>query len=91
MMVQIYLHSIVKRAETIALVDSGATKNFMNLSYAKWLKLPNKQLPQLRKLFNVDGTENKSGELQFYTDLQVRNGGQTCSLAITKSAKSRYC
>jgi hypothetical protein len=39
MTVQIYLHSIVKRAKAIALVDSGATENFMNLSYAKWLKL----------------------------------------------------
>jgi hypothetical protein len=61
----------------IALVDSEATENFMNLSYTKWLKLPIKQLPQPRKLYNIDGTENKSGELQFYTDLQVQNGGQT--------------
>ena len=30
-----------------------------------------------RKLFNVDGTENKSGELRFYTDLSVRTGGIT--------------
>jgi hypothetical protein len=52
----------------------------MNLSYAKWLKLLIKQLPQPRKLYNVDGTENRSGELQFYTDLQVRNGGQNHSL-----------
>jgi hypothetical protein len=80
MTVQIYLHSIVKRAKAIALVDSGATKNFMNLSYAKWLKLPIKQLPQPRKLYNIDSTKNKSGELQFYTDLQVWNGGQTHSL-----------
>jgi hypothetical protein len=77
MMVRIYSHLIAKRAETIALVDSGATENFLNLSYAKWLKLPIKRLPQPRKLFNVDGTENKSRELQFYMDLQVRNGGQT--------------
>jgi hypothetical protein len=80
MTVRIYLHSIAKRAEAIALVDSGATENFMNLSYAKWLRLPIKQLPQPRKLYNVDGTENKSGELQFYTDLQVCNSGQTHSL-----------
>jgi hypothetical protein len=80
MMVRIYLHSIAKRAETIALVDSGAMENFMNLFYAKWLKLPIKRLPQPRKLYNVDGTENKSRELQFYTDLQVRNGRQTHSL-----------
>jgi hypothetical protein len=80
MTVRIYIHSIAKRAEAVALVDSGATENFMNLSYAKWLKLPIKQLQQPRKLYNVDGTENKSGELQFYTDLQVRNGRQTHSL-----------
>jgi hypothetical protein len=39
MMIQFYIHSIAKRAEALALVDSGATKNFMNLTYAKWLKL----------------------------------------------------
>jgi hypothetical protein len=27
-----------------------------------------------RKLFNVDSTENKAGELRFYTDLQVQTG-----------------
>jgi hypothetical protein len=66
----------VKRAKIITLVDSGATENFMNLTYAKWLCLPIKKLPNLWKLFNVDGTENKAGELLFYTDLQVRSGGQ---------------
>jgi len=62
---------IAKRAEITALVDSGATENFMNLTYAKWLRLPIKKLAQARKLFNVDGMENRVGELQFYTDLQV--------------------
>jgi hypothetical protein len=80
MTVQCYIHSIVKRAEITALVDSGATKNFMNLTYAKWLHLPIKKLPNLRKLFNIDGTENKAGELFFYTNLQVRSGGQTTML-----------
>ncbi len=46
-------------------------ENFLNLNYAKWLKLPIKRLPFLRKLFNVDGTENKVGQLQFYTDLNI--------------------
>jgi hypothetical protein len=32
-----YLHSIAKRAKVVALVDSGATENFLNLTYAKWL------------------------------------------------------
>ncbi len=74
MTVRCYVHSIAKRAEIIALVDSGATENFMNLTYAKWLRLPIKQLVQPRRLYNVDGTENKAGELRFYTDLQVQTG-----------------
>jgi hypothetical protein len=80
MTVRCYIHSIAKRAEITALVDSGATENFMNLTYAKWLHLPIKKLLNPQKLFNVDGTENKAGELLFYTDLQVRSGGQNTTL-----------
>jgi hypothetical protein len=71
MTIRFFIHSIAKRAEAITLVDSGATENFMNLTYAKWLQLPIKQLSEPRKLLNVDGTENKSGELKHYTDLLV--------------------
>jgi len=46
----------------------------MNLTYAKWLQLLIKQMKELRKLLNVDGTENKSRELHYYTDLQVQTG-----------------
>ena len=74
MTIRCYVQTIAKRAEIVALADSGATENFMNLTYAKWLKLPIKRLPKTRKLYNVDGTENKAGELQFYTDLEVRTG-----------------
>ena len=44
MTVHFYIHSITKRAESVALLNSGATEDFMNLSYAKWLRLPIKQL-----------------------------------------------
>jgi hypothetical protein len=71
-----YTHSIVKRAEGVALVDSGATENFMNLGYAKWLRLPIKKLASKRNLYNVDGTENKSGKLKYYTDLEVQTGAR---------------
>ncbi len=80
MTVRFFVHSIAKRAEAVALLDSGATKNFMNLSYAKWLKLPIKQLPNPCKLFNVDGTENRSGDLCYYTVLNVRTGATTVPL-----------
>ena len=77
MTVQFFIHSIVKRAEVVALVDSGATENFMNLTYVKWLRLSIKKMDTLRKLFNVDSIENKSGELQHYVDLQTHTGTHT--------------
>jgi hypothetical protein len=80
MTVRCYLHSIAKRAEIVALVDSGATKNFLNLLYAKWLWLPIKMLKIPRKLYNVDGTENKVGELQHYMDLEMRIGTTSTKL-----------
>jgi hypothetical protein len=55
-------------------VNLGALENFMNLTYAKWLKLLIQQLPQPRKIFNMDGTTNKSGDLRYYTDLEVQTG-----------------
>ena len=74
MTIRFYVHTIAKRAEAVALVDSGATENFMNLTYARWLKLPIHSLKTPRKIFNVDGTENKSGDLKYYTDLEVQTG-----------------
>ena len=80
MTIRFYTQSIAKRAKAVALLDSGATENFMSLGYARWLRLLIKRLSQPRPLYNVDGTENKSGHLLFYTDLQVRTGQQTTNL-----------
>jgi hypothetical protein len=74
MMLRIFMHSRSKRAETIALLDSGVTKNFMNLEYAKYLHLPIKTLQQPRKLFNVDGTQDRAEELKYYVDMNSRTG-----------------
>jgi hypothetical protein len=74
MTVHFYTHSIVKTAKGVALVDSGATENFMNLQYAQWLRLPIKKLAFKWNLFNVDGTENKSRKLKYYMDLEVQMG-----------------
>jgi hypothetical protein len=74
------MHSRSKRAETIALLDSGATENFMSLEYAKYLHLPIKMLPQPRKLFNVDGTQNRAGDLKYYINLNTRTGSRNTNL-----------
>jgi hypothetical protein len=70
----IFVHLRSKRAETVALLDSGATENFINISYAQKLNLPIRRLTQERRLFNVDGTPNKAGTLKYYTDIVTRTG-----------------
>jgi len=69
-----YIHTMHQRTETAALLDSGATENFMNLTYTKWLKLPFKCLTQERPLYNVDGSTNKSGSIKYYVDLEMQTG-----------------
>jgi len=80
MTVCVFIHSIAKRAKTISLLDSGATENFLNLEYAKWLRLPIKKMPHPQKLFNVNGTENKVGQLQYYTNLAICTGSTTTNM-----------
>ena len=74
MSIRVFIHTPNKRAETPALLDSGATKNFINHHYATHLRLPIKQLATPRKIFNVDGTTNKKGDIKYYTDLEVCTG-----------------
>jgi hypothetical protein len=67
MTIRVYLNSLFKRAETSALLDSGATENFINPAYARELKLPIEELAEPRKVFNVDRTQNRHGQITHYT------------------------
>jgi hypothetical protein len=61
-------------AEESALLDSGATENFMDQRMISQLKIGTKQLPTPRKVHNVDGTENWSGTITEYCSLWIRIG-----------------
>jgi hypothetical protein len=61
-------------AEKKALVDSGATKNFIDWQLAKALKVQTTLLPRPRKVYNVDGMENKAGVIERHVKLRVRQG-----------------
>src|SRR6266478_1099029 len=80
MTVRVFIHSIAKRAKTISLLDSRATENFLNINYAKWLRLPIKRMLHPQKLFNVNGMENKVGQLQYYTNLAIRTGSTSTTM-----------
>jgi hypothetical protein len=52
----------------------------MSLDYTKYLHLPIKALKEPRKLFNIDRTPNRAGDLHYYTDLSTRMGTQARTL-----------
>jgi hypothetical protein len=58
-----------------ALVDSGATDNFMHPAFAKKMGLGLKELPNPKKIFNIDNTTNKSGMITHYLDLDICTNG----------------
>ena len=76
MQLYLFIHLSWKRAETIALLDSGATENFINMQYVKELRLPIKWLQWPQPVYNVDGTRNKNGDIEHYTDLEMQTGNQ---------------
>ena len=64
-----------KRVE-MTLLDSGATENFLNYRMVQKLKINTSKLPQPRRVFNIDSTENKA-----------RNISTTCTMPITYGRK----
>jgi hypothetical protein len=58
-------------ADRKALVDSGATDNFMHPTFTKKMGLGLQELPQPKKIFNIDNTTNKSGMITHFLDLDV--------------------
>ena len=74
MNLKIFLHTRNLRAETTALLDSGATENFIHDAYARKKGLPVKTLERPRKIVNVNGTPNARGEIKHYVDLELTQG-----------------
>jgi hypothetical protein len=60
-----------------ALVDSGATENFLDYQMAIQWRVKTHQLAKPREVFNVDGTQNKAGIIT-----------ESCVLRIEKDQRS---
>ena len=65
------LHTNAKMAEECALLDSGATHNFIDKRMVKRLGIGTKPLLTPRSIINVDRTGNREGMLTKYADLLV--------------------
>ena len=62
-------------ADKNALVDSGATDNFIHPNFVARMGIRPKILERPRKIWNADSTENKEGMITHYLDLEVETKG----------------
>lgn len=68
---------------TTALLDSGATTNFINENFVREHHIQTHNLPSPRPLFNVNGTLNKAGTVNSYASLKLTIGEHTEQIPFT--------
>jgi hypothetical protein len=71
MRVPVLIRTSYFMADKKALIDSGATDNFMHPAFARRMGLGLQTLQTPKKIFNIDNTTNKSGMITHYLDLDV--------------------
>ncbi len=72
--VPIDLYMWHKKTEVEALLDCGATENFINARTLKKLGMGTRLLQHPRIVQNVNGTENQAGTITKYCNLYVKRG-----------------
>jgi hypothetical protein len=63
-------------ADIKALVDSGATDNFIHPNFVKRMGLGQQELDKPRNIYNIDDTTNRSGQITHYLSLAVTTAGK---------------
>ena len=74
MKIPVSFRTAYARADKQILVDSGATDNFIHPRLIKRLALGTQKLEHSRKIWNINGTNNKAGRITEYMDLSVQTG-----------------
>ena len=74
MKIPVSFRTAYTRADKQILVDSGATDNFIHPRLIRWLALGTQRLERSRKIWNINGTNNKAGQIMDYVDLNVQTG-----------------
>jgi len=74
MKIVIELHRHAGKTDTKALVDSGATENFIDHREVICLCLGTKKLVRPLMAYNVDDSPNKHGRIMDYVNLMIKQG-----------------
>ena len=82
MTVKISVHMWHKKTETEALLDSGATHNFIDTRTVTSLGLGTRNLPHTLQVNNVDGTINQARSIMQYCNLWVRRSDKMVKLGF---------
>src|ERR1700677_3796860 len=82
MTVTVSVHMWHQKTETEALLDSGATHNFIDARTVISLGLGTRNLPHSLQVNNVDGTINQAGNITRYCNLWVRRGDKISKLGF---------
>jgi hypothetical protein len=72
MKVPISVRTSYSKADLRCLVDSGATDNFIHPRFLRRMGLGTRKLTNPKRLYNVDDTTNRAGQVMDYVDLDVR-------------------
>ena len=74
MKIPVSFQTAYARADKQILVDSRATNNFIHPQLIRRLALGTQRLERSKKIWNIDGTNNKAGWITDYVDLNVQTG-----------------
>ena len=74
MKIPISFRTTYARANKQILMDSGAMDNFVHPQLIRRLELGTQKLERPRKIWNIDGTNNKAGRITEYVDLSIQTG-----------------
>ena len=69
MRVPVSVHTRYFMANKKALVDSGATDNFIHPAFTKRLGITMTPLEKPKRIYNIDNTTNKSGSITHSLEL----------------------
>jgi len=75
MQIPVSIYTSYFTADKNALVDSGATDNFIHPNFVTRMGIQPKTLEKPRKIWNADSMENKKGMITHYLDLEVETRG----------------